>query len=204
MSFAYRCVVAAFALTTAISLSAADAASVAFPSFDEVYGVVRSNLTGASAEELNRAAVAGFLSQLQSRVTLVTNGAAASQAEAVPLVSKATALEGAYGFLRVGRVDGGLAKAFRQAYDDLVSTNKLKGLIVDLRFAGGHDYAAAAEAADLFYRTEQPLLQWGETSIRSTTKASAIELPLVVLINRETSGAAEAFAAGLRHAEGHC
>jgi hypothetical protein len=181
---------------------AAQSSDAAIPPFIEVYSAVRSNLTSVSDAELNQAAVDGFLSQLQSRVILVTNSAAASDLSAVPLVSKSVALEGAYGLLRIGRVAPGLSQQLSQAYDRLVATNKIKGLLVDLRFAVGDDYAAAAEAADLFFKTEQPLIQWGDHVARSTTKANAIDLPVVLLINQDTRGAAEALAAALRHAQG--
>ena len=42
----------------------------------------------------------------------------------------------------------------------------------------------------------------GGCNRRSTAKTNAIELPLVILINRDTYGAAEALAAALRQAEG--
>ena len=132
----------------------------------------------------------------------MTNSSAASDLSAVPLVSKSVALEGAYGLLRIGRVAPGLSQQLLQAYERLVATNKIKGLLVDLRFAIGDDYAAAAQAADLFFKTEQPLIQWGDQVVRSTAKTNAIDLPVVLLINQDTRGAAEALAAALRHAKG--
>jgi hypothetical protein len=183
-------------------LRAAEALSLPASPFTEVYSLVRSNLTGETEEELNRAAVLGFLNQLQTRVTLVTNGTAPTDAPAVPLVSKTAVFDGAYAFLRVGRVGPGLSNEVAQAYDRLKATNKLKGAIVDLRFALGQDYLAAAQTADLFFKTEQPLLQWGDTTMRSTAKSTAIDLPLVILINHDTYGAAEALAAALRQADG--
>jgi hypothetical protein len=172
------------------------------PAFADLYSLVRSNVVGLSEADLNRAAVQGLLAQLQSQITLVTNGAGATENSAVALLSKSGILDGAYAFLRVGRVGPGLATQFRAAYESLRATNKLRGMVVDLRFAVGQDYAAAAETADLFFKTEQPLLKWGDFTARSTAKNNAIELPTVVLINHYTSGAAEALAAALRQADG--
>ena len=180
----------------------ADASGPAAPPFSEVYNVVRSNLTSVSEAELNRAAVAGFLGQLQSMVSLVTNDTAASNLAAVPLVSKSVAVDGSYGLLRIGRVAAGLREQLSQAYERLVATNKIKGLVIDLRFGVGDDYRAAADAADLFFKTEQPLLQWGDEIARSKPKTSAIDLPVVLLINQDTRAAAEALAAALRQADG--
>jgi C-terminal processing protease CtpA/Prc len=144
----------------------------------------------------------GFLAQLQSRVSLTTNGSTQTESSAVPILSKTAVLDGAYALLRVGRVDAGLAKEMSAAFDRLRSTNKLKGVVVDLRFAIGQDYAAAAQTADLFFSTEQPLLHWGDSNIRSTAKSTAIDLPLAILVNNYTAGAAEALAAALHQVSG--
>lgn len=171
------------------------------PPFRDVYEFIRTNLPALSESELNRAAVMGFLGQLHPQVSLSTNGVISDNA-ALPLLSKSTVLEHGYGFLRVGRVAPGLAKAVREAYDSLRSTSKLEGLIVDLRFAVGQEYAAAVETADLFFKSERPLLKLGETVKRSTAKTNEINLPFAVLINGYTSGAAEALAAMLRQDDG--
>ena len=183
-----------------LSSRAADAGASQAPSFAEVYSVVRSNLTSATEAELNRAAVTGFLNQLGPRAALVTN--TAIPAATAPLLSKTTAFEKAYGFLRVGTVGAGLAREIKNAFNQLAKTNRLEGVILDLRFADGTDYASAAEAADVFLDRDQPLLDWGAASARSTAKTAVITLPTVLLINQATSGAAEALAAALRNAGG--
>ena len=99
-----------------------------------------------------------------------------SQNEANAQVSllAATALyDGAYAYWRVARLAAGLAEELSSAYNQLSSTNKPKGLILDLRFAGGKDYAAAAAVADLFLPTERPLLDWGTGTARATGKSAA-------------------------------
>ena len=82
----------------------------------------------------------------------------------------------------------------------MASTNqsKLKGVVLDLRFADGTDYKSAAAVADLFLDSEQPLISWGNETTRSTHKTDAISIPVAVLVNSQTSGAAEALAAVLR------
>src|SRR5262249_19846277 len=74
-----------------------------------------------------------------------------------------------------------------------------KGLIVDLRFTDGQDYAAAVALADRFLSAEQPLVDWGEGWKNSSAKTNAISLPVAVLVNRKTTGAAEALAGILRY-----
>ncbi len=170
------------------------------PDFKEVYELLRSHLTGMSDAELNHAAVEGLLTNLRGKVSLV--GADGSSAEKItgPLVTKTVFLDDEVAYARVGRVADGLAKEIGEAYQALSGTNKLKGVVLDLRFAGGDDFAAAAGAADLFVAKERPLLDWGDGMAKSKEKDNAIKLPVAVLVNRDTSGAAEALAAILREA----
>ncbi len=168
------------------------------PDFNQVYDLVRAHLGGVSAAELNRAAVHGLVSELSPRVALVPGDAATRTAREAPLVSKSALFEGPIAYVRVGRVDEGLARALRDAYGQLSTTNKLKGLTLDLRYAGGENYAAAAAVADLFLKKERPLLNWGDGMVRSKEKNDAINLPVAVLVNRWTAAAAEALAAVLR------
>lgn len=103
-----------------------------------------------------------------------------------------------YGYIRIAQVSAGLSKAFDSAYEQLQATNKLKGLIVDLRFAGGFDYAAAADVASRFVETEQLLFKLNDQALRSAARENPITLPLAVLVNQETVGSAEVLAAVLR------
>jgi hypothetical protein len=168
------------------------------PEFKEVYDLIRAHLAGMSEGQLNQAAVGALVSGLAPRVSLVTNAAAANAAGEAPLVSKSSVFEGDILYLRVGRVGDGLANALSAACSKPGTTNKLKGLALDLRYAEGDDYAAAVAAADLFVKKEQPLLNWGNGMVKSKEKSDAIVLPVAVLVNRQTSGAAEALAAALR------
>jgi hypothetical protein len=166
------------------------------PDFQEVYGLVRRHLAGATDATLNRAAVEGLLSRLGGKVTLVTGETA--QPETAALVSKADVLEGDVGYVRVSRVAAGLAKNIRAALQPMSATNALKGVVLDLRFTDGEDYAAAAAVADLFLATARPLLDWGDGEAKSANKSDAFRLPAAVLVNQDTGGAAEALAAVMR------
>ena len=64
------------------------------------------------------------------------------------------------------------------------ATNKLEGVVLDLRYAAGDDYASAAATAELFIKKEQPLLDWGTGMVRSKDKSDAISVPVAVLVNR--------------------
>ncbi len=192
--------VAFFALIARFPGFAADSKPEDAPpaDFKEVYDMLRSHLNGVSEAELNRAAVDGLIAALGAKVTLVTNGASSSGTNAQVLISSSTVIESNIAYLRVEKIAEGLPKALKDAYAQLAATNKVKGVVLDLRYTGGHDYAAAAATADLFLKAERPLLDWGTGPTRSKEKSDAITVPVAVLVNVRTSAAAEALAAILR------
>ena len=166
------------------------------PDFNEMMGLLRTHLAGTTAEDLNRAAVNGLLTSLRGKVSIVGTNASAPATNA-PL-AKSSLLEGDMANLRIAYVGGELAGDVQAAIVKLGATNKLKGLVLDLRFAAGEDYAAAAAVADLFLGEVKPLLDWGNGVLKSEKKHDSLKLPVAVLVNRETGGAAEALAAVLR------
>ena len=169
--------------------------------FQEVFSLIRSNLVGVSEAELDRAAVQGLLQQLQGRVVLLTNGTAGGGGKvSESLIGRTNVLEDAFGYVRVDRVEKGLAGQLVAAHEKLNAAKRLKGLIVDLRFAGGLDYLAAVAAAEKFLAGDKPLLQIEGKVLRSTATNVAVAGPLVVLVNHETTAAAETLAAILRKA----
>jgi len=171
--------------------------------FDEVYGLLRNNLHGVSQADLDRAALKGLLEELPGQATLVEKaGKGAVLPAPAPAVAREAVYDDAYAYVRVGSVEGSLPEKFRAAYQDIVKTNKsrIRGVVLDLRFASGADYAAAAGTADCFLNSDRPLLEWGTGSASATKKADAIDVPVAVLVNSQTRGAAEALAAALREA----
>ena len=169
------------------------------PKFDEVYQLLRANHSGLTGDELDRAALKGLLNELQSQVLLVTNAVGGGVTDS-NLLSRVSVMDNAFGYFRFVQIESGLNETFKSAYQKLVSTNKLKGVVLDLRYAAGTDYSAAAKLADLFINTEQSLLRWGDASAKSSIKTNAIAVPVAILVNHQTSGAAEALAAMLREA----
>ncbi len=179
-------------------LEQAKAEEAAAPDFKEVYDLVRAHLAGVSEAQLNQAAVQALVSGFGSRVSLVTNGAAAKGQAEAPLVSRSSVLDDGIGYLRIERVGDGLAGAVRAACSRLAATNKLAGVILDLRYAAGDDYASAAATAELFVKKAQALLNWGNGMVRCKDNSEAVSVPVAVLVNRQTVGATEALAAVLR------
>lgn len=190
-------------LSTAATLSGAPAEDATeWPRYDEVIGLVRSNLTGLSEAEFDRRAVAALLRALDPWVKLAPanekEGASESRATAL---ARTLEFEGAFACFQVDHVTAGLAAELVSARERIAASNALRGLVLDLRFAGGEDYSEAASVADLFVADERPLLSWEGRTKRSTAKPDAWRQPLIVLINRETAGAAEALAGMLRQTE---
>ena len=155
----------------------------AAPDFKEVYDLLRTNLTDATAENLNRAAVEGLLSRFPGKVSLVGGAADGSAApQGGTTLTKSMVIESNVAYLRVGCVAANLADELGAAYRALAGTNKIAGVVLDLRFADGNDETAAQAVAKLF------------------TAKKITAGPLAVLVNGETRGAAEALAEALHQA----
>jgi hypothetical protein len=92
-------------------------------------------------------------------------------------IAKSAVLEGNVAYLQVGRVESNLVDEVRAAQSPLAVSNKIVGTVLDLRFAAGDDSAAANATADLF---------------------AAKKLPVAILVNGETRGAAAKLAENLR------
>lgn len=107
---------------------------------------------------------------------LATNGWLRADTTNAALL-KAAIVENNVAYLRVGDVSDHLAAEISAAQRAPATTNTIIGTVLDLRFADGHDLAAAQAAANLF-----------------TTK----KLPLAILVNGETRGAAATLATTLR------
>jgi len=93
---------------------------------------------------------------------------------------KSSVLENDTLYLRVGEVGKNLAVEIQSAQTGLAATNKIAGTILDLRFADGDDLDSEKAAENLF---------------------ASQKLPLAVLINSETRGAAIELAKDLRDAK---
>ena len=170
------------------------------PDFREVYDLVREHLPAISETDLNRTAVQALIASLGPRVSLLPTQTNSNADEESPVVTRATLFEGRIGYLRIARVQQNLPKAVQDGVAQVAGTNELNGLVLDLRFASGDNYSAAAATADLFIKTARPLLDWGQGVVQSKEKTDAIGVPIATLVNRQTTGAAEALAAILREA----
>ncbi len=168
------------------------------PDFKEVYDLIKSHLAGETETDLNRAAVQGLLKELHAKVSLVTNTSDTNRPDEGPVLAQTNIFDGPIACFRIGRVGNGLAEKLGSTYKQLSATNKLKGVILDLRFADGHNYGEVGKVANLFIAEEKPLLNFGSGVVRSKENADAISLPVAVLVNQHTAAGAEALAAVMR------
>jgi hypothetical protein len=166
------------------------------PAFEALSGLIQSNLTGVTDADLDKAATQGLVSGFKGRVVLVATNTPAKPGGA--LIAKQMKFEGALGYVRASRIAGGLPEQLRGAIAALGKETPIEGLVLDLRFANGLDYAVAGKTASMFVSEEQLLLEWEGGKARAASNAVPLRLPMVTLVNAQTRGAAEALAAVLR------
>src|SRR3954471_18528893 len=73
------------------------------PQFREVYELLRTNLTGVSEAELNRAAVHGLVEKLSPKVTLADDKETSESQTNAPASWRSSVFESAFGYLRFGQ-----------------------------------------------------------------------------------------------------
>ena len=166
---------------------------------DEVMELIRTK-SDVPQEELDRAAAIGLIKELGSRAQLVTtNEPVTTEVRELPdPISKTAVYEEKFAYVRIGHVDERLTNEFSKTVTQLLGSNKLAGIVLDLRYAGGTNYQAAATVADEFVRGGEPMLKLGETKMVGTDRAADIRQPVAVLVNSETRAAAEALVGILR------
>lgn len=162
--------------------------------FAEVLELVRAHLKEPSSEAIDRAALDGLIKELKGAVILVDTAAADRQDGPPSRIGKTDLFDNAFGYARLETVGADLGSGLASAVASMAPKEKLKGLVLDLRFASGTNYEAVREFADLFLPTEQDLLSLGGRILRGGGRAGTIDVPLVVLVNRETKGVAEVLA----------
>ncbi|MCX7825903.1 MAG: S41 family peptidase [Verrucomicrobiae bacterium] len=169
-----------------------------------VVSVLREHYVEPSAladRQVNAAAVRGVLNHLGAGAKIVE--AKPARKTITPEIAKTEMLGDDILYIRLGR----LSKDTAAALDGEMKArprDKLHGIILDLRFVGGGDFADAAQVAGRFLAKGAKLFVLaGPTRPPRTFTASfdnpCTDTPLIVVVNRETFGSAEALAATLSH-----
>lgn len=157
----------------------------------------RSAVTDA---KLNEAMVRGILEAFGNRARLVEGDA--PSANAPESIARAEAIGGTIGYVRFAVIDENSAAALDKKLEELGGA-KLVGLVLDLRFAGGDDFSHAAAVASRFTAKGAQLftlheIASGKSQEFSNAEIEGVKMPIAVLVNGQTRGAAEAIAGALR------
>ena len=163
-----------------------------------------TNAWATSARRLRRAAAGPVSLGLTEPGKGVTTNIAVQLALAPePPIALSETWLGDVRYLRLNGLHSGSAPAIQAA---LKPGPDQRGLILDLRDAGGEDVDAVRAAAALFCGPDKVLAQWkgaddsGASELRSAPWAGpGIDTPVLVLINARTCGASELFAALIAH-----
>jgi hypothetical protein len=168
------------------------------PPVGEILDLLRTNLTGLDAQRFNQLAVQGVLQGFDGYAHLISS--TEGDIDRGASLASVKVFESNLGYVRLNQIDESTPKALAEVIEGLRATNQLKGVVLDLRFAVGTNFGAAAKVADIFVTADQPLLDWGEGIYSSSAKSLPPPSPLAILVNQETHGAAVAVAAVLREA----
>lgn len=112
----------------------------------------------------------------------------------------ASMINGNAGYMKVAEFTNSMPQNFNDALSNLVKQGAV-GLVIDLRDNPGGKMAAAADVLDTLlpagntvsYRDKS-----GKVTVEYTSSSNEVNLPVSVLVNHETYGAAELFAADIR------
>ena len=187
----------------------------------EVISVLKSNYVDRdhlNDKLLDSATVAGILRALGQGAVIVpaepaaTNASTATTTElksSEPL-ARAEVIDPEIGYIRLADVTADSVTAL-DAELKKFAQEKVTGFVLDLRFADGTNYAAAAAVAGRFLSGGQELFtlkssETGAQVFRASPEAGAASAagseltsaPLMLLVNAETRGSAEALAGALR------
>lgn len=177
------------------------AVTTELPKYGEITQTIESRLKDISKEDLEHAALQGILTEFQARVELETPVPPDENQSPPPSVAKKEIIGDKIGYLRVAEIRPSTAKETLEAIESLRVKTALEGLVLDLRYAGGSDFDSALNSAAVFVKGATPLLDWGKGTKPVPQGGTKISLPIVVLVNEATTGAAEALAAGLQLAK---
>lgn len=185
----------------------------------ELIGLLKSHFVDSDqldGKRLTDATVSGLLQALGDGAQILTPAQAASNtvSRAAPAVREPLArteiIQPDIAYIRLADVTAATPAALDEELKKFLAA-KVTGFVLDLRFADGTNYAAAAMVASRFINGEpdlffikahgqcQELFRASEPSRILPVEPS--DAPVMVLVNTDTRGAAEAVAAALRAQE---
>jgi hypothetical protein len=187
----------------------------------EVISVLKSNYVDRDQlndKLLNEATVDGLIEALGHGAVILTpqppttneSKIAAVESRSISGLVRAEVIEPNIGYVRLDDVSGATPSAFDAQLKKFAEA-KVTGYVLDLRFADGTNFAAAADIAGQFLSDGQELFRLksserGTQVFRANAATNSIPsegvslttAPLMLLVNAHTQGSAEALAGALR------
>ena len=169
---------------------------------DETIRTLRSNFVDPNAlkdQEINRATLEGLLTRLHGGATLLGGKAAATEP---PAPFYAEVLENHIGYVRIGSLTKENLQALNKAMADFAA-KKVDAVVIDLRATSSADFDIAAEMTKRFVAKGKTLWTLRKTAAHqdrtfTNERDPVFQGTVMVLIDGETSGPAEAMAAALK------
>jgi Peptidase family S41 len=159
-----------------------------------------ANPEAMTETELNRATLTGLLVRMPGGLLVLPSRESAPSEPNAP--SYAEIFENHIGYLRFGSLNSANLKEVDKNLQDFTS-KKMDAMIVDLRASASGDFATAAEFAKRFCPKGKALFNLRKQGARqdrsfSSDRDPAFQGLLVVLVDNDTAGGAEAVAGALR------
>lgn len=171
----------------------------------EVIDILKQRYAMPSAvtdSDLNTAALQGIIHSLNPGVVLFDKKPTLT-AEKAPISPRSEIIPDEIGYVYMADFDPESIKVLENAFTKLPVT--AKGFVIDLRNSTGSDFKLAAGAASFFLGPERMLfkLKNAQNAVTrsyatATNPKSNLDIPLIILMNSSTGGAAEAFAHSLK------
>src|SRR5579862_9210300 len=202
-------------LVLAVVTPRGHAADASLRQTTEIISVLKSNYVDRdklNEKVLNEATVSGILEALGRGAVIVrpetpsTNSmtAVAVEPKAATPLARAEVIDPDVGYIRLSDVTEETPAALDTELKKFGDV-KVKGYVLDLRFADGSNFVAAAAVASRFLSDGQQLFTLkssekgaqvfratSETKSASTNETDLTSLPLMLLVNAQTRGSAEA------------
>ncbi|MBI5394058.1 MAG: hypothetical protein HZA91_02050 [Verrucomicrobia bacterium] len=207
LSLALAAAVAVAAETTPPKPAPAKAdAPIDLSDMPAVIAALRAHYMDPSAlgeRELNEASVRGILDHLGHGAKIIEPPRAGAVVETPADMAKSDLIGEKIHYIRFGKL-GNFTAGVLDSVMAKVPCDKTYGIVLDLRFVQGSDFADAAAVAGRFLPKGAPLFMLKGAAKDEPRRFGAsfdkgcVITPLIVLVNAGTSGSAEALAAALR------
>src|SRR5437870_11316216 len=176
--------------------------SLAPAEIDETIRALKSNFVDPNAlkdQEINRATLEGLLARLHGGAMLMASKTTTPESPA-PFYSEV--LGNHIGYIRIGSLTNDNVRAMEKALTDFTS-KKVDALVIDLRATSSNDFDIGAQVTKHFVAKGKTLWTVRKTAAHQDRAFTNDHDPvfqgtIMVLIDGETSGPAEAMAAVLK------